>query len=104
MFIRITRGTLKPDSWDAYESAYRELVANAETIEGLRGRLLARDADEPDAGYSISFWDGEDALRAYEDGRLRQRVLPQLQEFFTGEFTTSHCEVTFEQVDIARSP
>lgn len=104
MFIRITRGTLKPDSWDDYETAYRELVANAEPVEGLRGRLLARDAEERDAGYSISFWDGEDALRAYEDGDLRQRVLPELEPFFTGEFSTRHCEVTFEQGEFGQQP
>ena len=41
----------------------------------------------------MSLWDSEADLRAYEQGELRARILPMLEEHFAGEFNTHCCEV-----------
>jgi heme-degrading monooxygenase HmoA len=93
MHARITWGSVKPGHWDAYEELYRqELLAAAKPL-GLRGRLLVRDADDPESGGTVSLWDSEEEMRAYEDGELRARILPLMSEHFSGEFHTHRCEV-----------
>jgi hypothetical protein len=39
MMVRIIHGKLKPGTWDAYERAYKEAVARAGKIPGLKGPL-----------------------------------------------------------------
>ena len=57
MRVRIIYGKLKPGTWDAYETAYKEAMQRAGEIPGLRARWLTRDVANPDAGYSISLWE-----------------------------------------------
>jgi heme-degrading monooxygenase HmoA len=96
MLVRIIYGKLKPGSWDSYEHAYKEIMSNTGKIAGLRGRWLTRDVDNPDAGYSISLWENEAAMRAYENSDvLKNTILPKLNPFFAGEYTTSRCEMRF---------
>jgi hypothetical protein len=52
--VRIIHGKLKPGTWDSYERAYKEAVAKAGKIPGLKGRWLAHADEDPDAGYTIS--------------------------------------------------
>jgi heme-degrading monooxygenase HmoA len=59
MMLRIIQGKLKPGTWDSYERAYKDVMKKAGKIPGLRGRWLARTADDPDAGYTISLWESE---------------------------------------------
>lgn len=93
MHARITWGRVKPGEWDAYEEAYRRELLAAARPEGLRGRLLVRDTEDRDSGGTVSLWDSEEALRAYEQGELRARILPELEQHFAGEFHTHCCEV-----------
>jgi heme-degrading monooxygenase HmoA len=101
MLLRIIHGKLKPGTWDSYESAYKNVMAKVGKVPGLRGRWLARAIDDPNAGYSISLWQDEAALRTYESGDvMKKTVLPQLEPFFSGEYTTVRCEMRFtEQFD-----
>ena len=41
MMLRIIHGKLKPGTWDSYERAYKDVMARAGKIPGLRGRWLA---------------------------------------------------------------
>jgi heme-degrading monooxygenase HmoA len=94
MLMRIIHGKLKPGSWDAYEAAYKEAVAQAGEIPGLRARWLMRDVDDPDSGYTLSLWESEAALRRYESSKLLQTTfLPKLQPYFSGDYSIKHCEV-----------
>jgi heme-degrading monooxygenase HmoA len=93
MHARITWGRVKPGQWEAYEDAYRRELLTAGRPQGLRGRLLVRDTEDPDSGGTVSLWESEADLRSYEQGDLRARVLPILQEHFSGEFHTHCCEV-----------
>ena len=79
MRVRIIYGKLRPGTWDAYEAAYKEVMAKSGQVPGLRARWLARDVKDPDAGYSISLWEDEASMRAYEGGDvLKNTILPKL--------------------------
>jgi heme-degrading monooxygenase HmoA len=101
MLLRIIHGKVRPGTWDSYERAYRDVMTKVGKVPGLRGRWLARAIDDPNAGYSISLWEDEAALRAYEGGDvMKKTVLPQLDPFFSGEYATTRCEMRFtEQFD-----
>ena len=75
MMLRIIHGKLKPGTWDSYERAYKEAVAKAGKIPGLKGRWLAHADDDPDAGYTISLWENDAAMRAYENGEVLQNTI-----------------------------
>ena len=62
MMVRIIHGKLKAGTWGSYERTYKEVVANAGKIPGLKGRWLAHEVDNPDAGYTISLWENEEAM------------------------------------------
>ena len=94
MLMRIIHGKLKPGSWDAYEAAYKEAVAQAGEIPGLRARWLMRDVEDPDSGYTLSLWENEAALQQYESSKVLQTTfLPKLQPFFSGEYSIKHGQV-----------
>lgn len=102
MFIRVISGRLKPGTWADYEKAYRQAMAEAGAVEGLMGRWLTQDVDDPDAGTTISLWSSEEAMRAYESSDVLKRVIqPKLQPFFTGDYRTSRSSVRFAQGDPA---
>lgn len=46
MMLRIIHGKLKPGTWDSYERAYKDVMAKAGKIPGLRGRWLAPASDD----------------------------------------------------------
>lgn len=94
MQMRIIRGKVKPGKWADYESAYKAVTSSKHAFPGLKARWLVRDKAEPDWGYSISVWESAEALRSYEQSDLLNKVVtPALQQFFAGEYTSSHCEV-----------
>jgi heme-degrading monooxygenase HmoA len=98
MMLRIIHGKLKPGTWDSYERSYKEVMGRAGKISGLKGRWLAHAVDDPDAGYTISLWKNDAAMRAYESGTvLQQTILPQLTPFFSGNYETTRCEVRFAE-------
>jgi hypothetical protein len=41
MMLRIIHGKLKSETWDSFERAYKDVMAKAGKIPGLRGRWLA---------------------------------------------------------------
>ncbi len=49
----------------------------------------------------MSLWENEAAMRAYESSDILQKtILPQLEPFFSGDYTTTRCEVRFaEELD-----
>lgn len=93
MHARITWGTVKAGHWEQFEAVYRSEIAGGERPAGLRGRLLVRDTEDGDSGGTVSLWESEEDLRAYESGELRARVLPLLEQHFGGTFHTHCCEV-----------
>jgi heme-degrading monooxygenase HmoA len=84
MMLRIIHGKLKPGTWDSYERAYKDVMAKAGKIPGLRGRWLAHAVDDPDAGYTMSLWENEAAMRSYENGEILQTTISAAETFFLG--------------------
>ena len=98
MMLRIIQGKLNPGTWHSYEQAYKDVIVKAGKISGLRGRWLAHAVDDPDAGYTLSLWENEAAMRTYENGEILQNtILPRLKPFFSGDYTTTRCEVRFAE-------
>jgi heme-degrading monooxygenase HmoA len=98
MLVRIVHGKLKPGTWDSFERAYKDVMSKVGKVPGLRGRWLAHEVDDPTAGYSISLWENEAAMRAYEEGDvLKKTVQPKLEPFFSGQYTATHCEMRYAE-------
>jgi heme-degrading monooxygenase HmoA len=96
MYLRISWGALKPGTWDDYEATHRRVVPGVGSVDGLRGRIIARDVDRPDTGYSISMWESLEAMRDYEEGPLAA-VMSELEPYFGGEFSTHRCDLRDQQ-------
>ncbi len=63
-------------------------------IQGLRGRWLAHDRDEADAGFAVSIRNSQDDLDAYRTSELfEQEAQTPLADYFVDEFRTYDCEV-----------
>jgi len=74
------------------------VVAKAGKIPGLKGRWLAHADDDPDAGYTISLWENDAAMRTYESGEVLQNtILLRVKPFFSGEYATTRCEIRFAE-------
>ena len=92
MMLRIIHGKLKPGTWEAYERAYKDVIAKAGKIPGLKGRWLAHAVDDQDAGYTLSLWENEAAMRIYENSAILQKTIqPRLKPFFSGRLLTTRC-------------
>lgn len=93
MIMRITWGKLRSGSWQEFEQAYHNVVVGKE-VKGLRGRWLAQDLNDPDGGFSVSLWETQADMDAYEQSEVfQQQIRPALQPFFVGEYTTYRCDV-----------
>ena len=95
MILRITWGRVRPGTWADYAEAYREtMLPRSGSIQGLRGRWLAHDLDDPDAGFAVSIWDSMDDIERYRSSEMfEQEIQAPLQDYFVDEFRTNHCEV-----------
>jgi quinol monooxygenase YgiN len=91
MIMRIARGKLHPGSWRAFEQAYTAtVVAKGAEVDGIRGRWLVQDDDDPETCYAVSLWDSAEAMWGYEQSAFYiQEVLPALTPYVVGEFTTT---------------
>lgn len=104
MHLRITWGRLTPGSWENFEHDYRRLVVDGEAdVPGLRGRMLLRDNIDGDTGGTLSLWDSAEAAQAYEDGEVREQVLPHLKQHFAGNYISHICEVRVANGDLSIS-
>lgn len=99
MIMRITWGRIHPGKWEEYEKTYNgTVVAKSKNIKGLRGRWLAQDTADKDAGYSVSLWDSAEDMEAYEQSEFfKKEILAPLQPFHINAFTTTRCEVKYAQ-------
>jgi heme-degrading monooxygenase HmoA len=95
--MRISWGRVNPGSWSDYERAFKDGVEAAGKIDGLVARVLSRDIDDPNTGYSISWWDSAEAMDAYEEGAAETEILPRIQQYFGGAFVTNRLEVVLEK-------
>ncbi len=101
MFSRISWGKIQAGKWDEFEAAFKDAVAKAGDQPGLKGRMLFRDTNDPNAGFAISLWETEQDMQNYENSdTMKNIVLPAVEPFFTGEYNTTFVEVCYSEVDI----
>jgi heme-degrading monooxygenase HmoA len=63
-------------------------------VKGLRARWLAEDVNDKDSGITVTIWDNEANMRAYERSDFfKKEMLPPLQPFFVDSYTTMYCDV-----------
>src|SRR5438105_12972221 len=97
MHMRISWGRVNPGSWSDYEKAFKEGVEAAGRPEGLVARVLSRDVDDPNTGYSVSWWEAAEAMDAYETGAaVNDEILPRIQHYLAGPLVTNHLEIGVE--------
>ena len=53
MFMRIVWGKIRPGKWAEFEAAFKSAMAARGDLKGLKNHWLARDQDDPEAGYSM---------------------------------------------------
>jgi len=92
MIMRITRCKLHPGTWRGFEQAYKEtVVAKGAEVDGLRGRWLVQDDDDPETGYAVSLWESREAMWGHEQSACSMlEVLPALKRYMVGECTTTY--------------
>ena len=101
MFARISWGKIKSGTWDEFEAALVDAVTGVKPQKGFKGRLLLRDVNDPNAGYTLSLWETEEDMRNYEaSDTVQKRVLPAVERFFTGEYTTTFVEVRHGKLEV----
>jgi heme-degrading monooxygenase HmoA len=101
MFTRISWGKIQAGKWDEFEAVFKEIIAKAGGQPGLKGRMLLRDTNDPDAGFTLSLWETEQDMQNYETSEtMKNLVLPAIEPFFTGEYNTTFVEVRYAEVDI----
>ena len=96
MFMRIVWGKILPGKWAEFEAAFRSAMAARGDLKGLKNHWLARDQEDPEAGYSITLWDSESDMRAFWDSPKCKQVMAPLESFYVNQFTTTHCEVRYK--------
>lgn len=102
MYLRVIRGKLKPGTWEDFEKSYLAVMEEVGPVEGLCGRWLTRDLDDPDSGTTISLWASAEAMQAYEaSDLLKTRINPRLAPYFSGQYQTARSHVRFAQGDPA---
>ncbi len=96
MQMRIVWGKILPGQWDSYKSAYKAAMASRGKVAGLVSQWLVRDQADPDAGYSVSVWENDDAMRAFWESSKRKETTDPLQKFFVNQYTITNCDVRWE--------
>lgn len=91
--MRVSRGKVRPGTWEEFEASYHRAIEQAGASPGLLLRSLSRSAVDPDEGFSMSIWTDEAAVRAYEGSELAKTVNPLLKEYFTGDYRCDHSEI-----------
>ena len=103
MLLRIVRGKLKPGTWNAFETAYLKAIADAGAVEGLVGRWLVQDVDDPNSGSTISLWSSKETLSAYERSDVMKKIAALLTPYFAGQYDARISRVCHAEGDPAPS-
>ena len=96
MQMRIVWGKILSGQWDRYEAAYKEAMASRGKVDGLRSQWLVRDQADPDAGYSVTVWESDDAMRAFWESQERKDSTDPLQPFFVNQYTITNCDIRWK--------
>lgn len=96
MYMRIVWGKILPGKWAEFEAAFKASMDARGDLKGLQNHWLARDQNDPNAGYSITLWNSEADMKSFWNSPMRQQVMAPLEPFYVNQFTMTHCEVRYD--------
>ena len=99
MIARTWRGVVRRTDAEEYAAYIRETgFAEYAATEGNRGAwMLRRDESDRTEFITLSFWESEDAIRAFAGDDIEAAVLyPEDERYLIGESTVAHYEVVDE--------
>jgi heme-degrading monooxygenase HmoA len=67
-------------------------------MEGFAGRQLLRSTENPDEGISITLWDTQEDMEAYDKNPRRQENARSADDLYAGEYWVKHFEVRSSDV------
>ena len=92
MHIRIYWGKVQSGAWRSIEQKYRELMEIP--IEGLLGRFVTQDVNDPESMFTITLWQDLESIEAWEkSSEYRELFLAAVSPFIVGSQSVSLCEV-----------
>jgi heme-degrading monooxygenase HmoA len=101
--MRVTKGHIKSGCWEQYEAAYIKHVEGRPAPAGLLGRWLLRATSDPNLGFSLSLWDSQETMEAYErSDAVRGEILPHLAPYIASDFVAHHCDVKLQAASASR--
>lgn len=97
MYLRIYWGRVRPASWDAVARRYQTLMGIQ--CDGLLGRFVTRDINDPQSLFTVTIWDTLENLQNWErSDEYRQVFLGPLEAYLEGSHSVSLCEVELAQI------
>lgn len=92
MYLRIYWGKIVPASWDLIERRYGDLM-DLQT-EGLLGRFVTQDTNDPESLFTVTIWSSMEALKEWEDSPAYKEVFRKaIAPYLMGSHSVSLCEV-----------
>jgi heme-degrading monooxygenase HmoA len=95
-FVRISWGKVDSGVWDQFEQQNRGVLSP--DTPGLLARWVARDTKYPDNFYTLSIWRFVADIDAWLSSKEFAK-LAQLDPYLVGGYSTSVCEVRFEEIE-----
>lgn len=97
MYLRIYWGKIVPASWDLIEQRYADLMSVQ--TEGLLGRFVTQDTNDPDSMFTITLWRDMESLKEWEDSSAYKEVfLGAIAPYLMGSHSVSLCKVKLEDI------
>ena len=102
-YIRLVSWRFRLGHWDEFERYYRDrYMPGTSGTNGLQTRQLLRSTEDPDEGFSLSYWDSLEDLLTYERSSLRRELAQGLEQFSSalaypmGDYWVKHFELISE--------
>jgi len=88
--MRISWQRVKPGMWLEFERRYREFSHSQLQNTDPKARWLLRDLDDRDAGYTVSIWNSDAAMKDYPTAAIRAQIAAQFSGLLIGDPDRPH--------------
>jgi heme-degrading monooxygenase HmoA len=95
MFLRLYWSRLQPGAWEAVHDLYRRDFSKM-NVPGRLARWVTRDTNDPDCVITVTLWENQDAIQAWESSEQYARSIVAIRPHLVGSQTVSLCEVELE--------
>lgn len=93
MYVRIYWAHIVPGSLPDIEAKYRQLQAE---IPGRLLRWVTQDVNDPESVITITLWDSEESVRAWESSAQYERSVAAVRPYLVGSQVISLCEIKID--------